>query len=88
MSDKDWNPPAAPSLRVHRVFHRAGVVVGGFFLAICIVFIFVALANIVTGNPQGTLMAASTATSLFLVAVAFYVLFRAIGWIVAGAMRY
>lgn len=79
---------ASPSLRVHRVFHRIGVVLGGLCLLVTVAAIGFAIAGLIGGNREGAITSVSIATLWFLIALALYILARSIGWIIAGAMKY
>ena len=79
---------ALPSVRVHRVFHRLGVVLASMVAIVAFVSGGAGAYSLATANEVGARFGFGWMLTLFVVALVFYVLCRAIGWIVAGAMKY
>jgi hypothetical protein len=79
---------ASPSLRVHRVFNRLGLVLGGLCLMPCVLLLALSVVGIFSGNGTGAAGAAFTASLWFAGALFAYGISRSIGWVIAGAMKF
>lgn len=84
----DHQPAAPPSVRVHRVFNRLGIVLAGAALIVAAVLGAAGVYSYATGNQTGAQFGLGSMVWLGIIAIAVYAFSRAIGWIIAGAMKY